>query len=658
MCAIAGYYVPDTYRAESSPIRRSLTAMRHRGPDDEGITFIDPERNRYRNVLTENSASEVRRHGHRCENNEIPHTIAFGHRRFSIVDVSAGGHQPFWSSDGKVCVAFNGEIYNYVELREELERKGFRFRTASDTEVLALGYQAWGAKCFERFNGFWAVSLYDRERRQVLLARDRIGKAPLYVTQNSGGLFWASEIKGVLPLLGSSCIEVNEQAVVDFMRWHRRDMFDETFYSGISSFPKAAYAWVEADGSYQPVKYWDVPNRRLSPTDISVQEAKKKLKELLGDAVRLRLRADVPVSVQLSGGMDSSTLLALAAHNAPSVHAYTVAFPGTEANEEPFARKVAAHYSGRVDYSVIEPSADDLLDHADSYVHLMGEPFHSPNQFTSQRIWRIMVRDGFRATLYGAGGDEVFAGYAIDYFQPYLRYLLKQGRSARFLKEFFLFSQHRPGRLGFDYFRRAGQLLLPGAVRLLPWAPRFYHNVVKDRIPPECDPFVIPKGLSARAGPSDELHERLVDDMSHWLMNYWLRIDNQNSMGVPLELRSPFLDYRVVEFGLTLPMEFLIRDGWMKWLLRCTMEDLLPRDVVWRKRKMGFPFPLKSWLSRFKDRILSMIQPLDSPYLDMKKFNTGYETMRAHDPSYLWCLISLAMWWKRCVQGDRLVSTV
>jgi asparagine synthase (glutamine-hydrolysing) len=144
------------------------------------------------------------------------------------------------------------------------------------------------------------------------------------------------------------------------------------------------------------------------------------------------------------------------------------------------------------------------------------------------------------------------------------------------------------------------------------------------------------------------------DNMSHWLMNYWLRIDNQNSMGVPLELRLPFLDYRVVEFGFTMPMEFLIRDGWMKWLLRCAMEDLLPRDVVWRKRKVGFPFPLKQWLGQFKGRILAMVHPLDSPFLDMKKLDSGYDTMREQDPTHLWCLISLAMWWKRCVQGDRL----
>jgi asparagine synthase (glutamine-hydrolysing) len=618
--------------------------MRHRGPDDEGITLIDPERNIHQDLLTENSAYSVPRYERPGAAKDILHRIGIGHRRFSIVDTTSAGHQPFWSSDGKVCVAFNGEIYNYVELRQELEQKGFCFRTSSDTEVLAVAYRVWGVDCFKRFNGFWALSLYDRERRQILLARDRIGKAPLYVTQNNGGLYWASEIKGLFGMLCGSRFMVNDQAVVDFLKWYRRDLFHETFYEGISSFPNAAYAWIQPDGSYQPVKYWEIPNRRLSVSDISVHEAKETLRDLLGDAVRIRLRADVPVSVQLSGGMDSSSLLALAANTASSVRAYTVAFPEADSNEEPFARKVAEHYRGRVDYSVIEPPPDDMLNHADSYIHLMGEPFHSPNQFTSHRIWTAMSEQGFRATLYGAGGDEVFAGYSSEYFLPYLRYLLKQGRGIRFLKEFFLLSEHRPGQL--DYLRRAYQLI--------PALPRFYHNLVKDDLPRECDPFIMPEGVSAHAGPSENLHERLIDNITHWRMNYWLRIDNQNSMGVPLELRLPFLDYRVVEFSFTLPVEFLIRDGWMKWLLRCAMKDLLPCEVVWRKWKMGFPFPLEQWLGRFKGRILSMIQPLDSPYLDMKKFSTGYETLREHAPAYLWCLISLAMWWKRCVQEDRL----
>src|SRR5215468_3156956 len=182
MCGIAGYYVLQTHPPDSCQLRRSLRAMRHRGPDDEGITLIDPERDVHQDLLTENSARCVQGCKRPGEAKDIQHRIGIGHRRFSIVDVSAGGHQPFWSSDGKVCVAFNGEIYNYVELREELKQKGFRFHTASDTEI-----------------------------------------------------------KGVLPLIDSSRVKVHEQAVIDFLTFHRRDMFDETFYSGISSFPKAAY---------------------------------------------------------------------------------------------------------------------------------------------------------------------------------------------------------------------------------------------------------------------------------------------------------------------------------------------------------------------------------------------------------------------------------
>ena len=628
--------------------------MGHRGPDDEGISLIDPDRNVHQDLLTENSDRRLAGYRRSGEARTIPHRIGIGHRRFSLVDTSPAGHQPFWCPEGRVCVAFNGEIYNYVELREELQHKGFTFHTASDTEVLAMAYLAWGVSCFERFNGFWALALYDQERRQMLLARDRIGKAPLYVTRDDDRLCWASEVKGLLALRGSSGYPVNEQAVVNFVKWHVRDLFHETFYDGITSFPNAAYAWVEADGSYEPVKYWDVPSRRLRAGDISPREARATLRELLGDAVRLRMRADVPVSVQLSGGVDSSTLLALAANGGSRIHAYTVAFPGSEANEEPFARQVADHYRGLVDYSVIELPPDDILDHADSYIQLMGEPFHSPNQFTNHRVWSTMARQGFRANLYGAGGDEVFAGYSSDYFVPYLRHLLRQGRSARFLREFFLFSEHRPGQMGADYFHRASELVRPAAASLLPWAPRVYHHLVRGEIQRGWDPFLTPSGVSAHPGPANDLHGRMNDNMSHWLMNYWLRIDNQNSMGVPLELRLPFLDYRVVEFGFTMPMEFLIRDGWMKWLLRCAMEDLLPRDVIWRKRKVGFPFPLKQWLGQFKGRILAMVQPLDSPFLDMKKLDSGYDTMREQDPTHLWCLISLAMWWKRCVQGDRL----
>jgi len=645
MCGIVGYFLSSDKPNHPDLICQSLAAMGHRSPDDEGMVLIAPEGGLEQNLITDNAARDLHGYDHFGAVPTMPHRIGLGHRRFSLVDTSTAGHQPFWSSSGRVCVAFNGEIYNYVELRAELEQQGFRFRTQSDTEVLVCAYEAWGVDCFQRFNGFWALSLYDKARRQLLLARDRIGKAPLYITRSNGGLYWASEIKGLFAMLGKSPFSVREQAIVDFLAWQRRDIYHETFYNEIQSFPNAAYAWVEADGRYRPQSYWQVPSERLDPRELSTGEAAKRLRELLEDAVRLRMRADVPVSVQLSGGMDSSALVALAAQVDAPVSAYTVKFDDTDVDEEVFARRVADRYGERVSYNVIEPPSDDFLEHADHFVALMDEPFHSPNAFTNYRIWTTMAARGFRANLFGSGGDEVLAGYSTTYFPPYLRSLLRQGRIAKGMREFLDLSEHRPGLLGLDYARLAS--------RLIPSLERLGRRLLK-AIPPGDNPLVVPPGVQPRPGPANEIGARLIDYVGDWRMNYWLRLDNQISMGVPLELRIPFLDYRVVEFGFTMPLEYLMRDGWMKWLLRTAMTDLLPPEVTWRRQKGGFPFPLTSFLHQYASRILAMIQPLDCPYLDMQKFSAGYEQMRQRDPDALWCLISLAMWWKRCVQGDRL----
>ncbi len=639
MCGVVGYLLTSDRVGNVEPLVAALRAMKHRGPDDEGLTLIDPLSGRATDFIGDSSASGVAVSQHVGEARETRHRLALGHRRFSLVDLGPLAHQPFWTEDRSVCVAFNGEIYNYVELRSELEGEGFRFRTTSDTEVLAVAYQAWGVDCFSRFNGFWALTLYDAKRRSLLLARDRLGKAPLYFTSIGGNLYWASEIKGLVALVGGSMFTVSEQAVIDFVTWRRRDLFHKTFYNEIDSFPRAAYAWVKPDGSFEAVEFWRLPEQRLSPRAISTFEASERLRELVTDATRLRLRADVPVSVQVSGGMDSSSLLAIAAGIAPGVAAYTVTFPGAEVDEEPFARAVAERCGESVEYHVLDPPADDLLRRADEYVHLMGEPFHSPNQFTNHQIWSTMTAHGIRAVLYGAGGDELFAGYRGRYFQPYLSHLLKSGHPLRCLREFFACSELQPGEFGFDYLRRARQLLRRH--RLYP-------------VPTELDPFRAPTEATARAGPSNDIRQLMTDLMTDWQMNYWLRIDNQNSMGVPLELRLPLLDFRVVEFAFELPLDYLMRDGWMKWVLRNAMEDLLPPSVTWRRKKAGFPFPLRSWLERYEERLAELLEGLDCPYIDMNAWHLGFSDLAQRSPDHLWCVTSLGLWWKRCVQGEQL----
>lgn len=646
MCGIAGYYLFDEPIRGTARLIRSLRAMGHRGPDDEGASFIDPDRNISMEFVTEHSARNVEGCRRLDATTEFPHRISFGHRRFSIIDLSPSGHQPFWTDDGRVCVAFNGEIYNYMELREELARQGFRFHSKSDTEVLAIGYQAWGVDCFSRFNGFWAVSLYDANRRQVLLARDRLGKAPLYLTGDSRGLYWASEIKGLIELPERLRLTVREQAVIDWAKWRVRDVFHQTMYNEVRSLPSATYAWVGADGHLEETKYWHIPTRRIRTSDISIDDAAAGLRGLLHDAVRLRLRADVPVAVQLSGGTDSSTVLALAVNNASRIHAYTVSFPGTDVDEEPYAREVVQRYQDKVDYTVFTVPDDDLLEHADDFVYLMGEPFHSPNMWLNHSMWKCVSAQGIRISVSGTGGDEVLAGYPWEYFYLHLRNLLAQGNISRFVKELVLCSELRPGFLGSGYMIHVARVL-PGFYRL--------RDALKE-LPATRDPLTVLDSIKTRSGPSEEVNQRMIDLMTDWLMNYWLRSENQNSMGVPQEIRIPFLDYRVAEFAFTLPMEYLIRDGWMKWLLRRAMDDYLPKEVAWRKNKMGYPFPLKSWLSQFQDRIFSMIEPLDCPYLNTNKLRDSYDLIRQSDPSYLWRLISLAMWWKRCIQGDHLMA--
>jgi asparagine synthase (glutamine-hydrolysing) len=646
MCGISGYFLTNTVETSVEKILRMTRIIAHRGPDDEGLTLISPESSHAIDLTTADSAKGVPHYQCAEADNRAPHRIAFGARRFSIVDISPAGHQPFWSHDRRVCVAFNGEIYNYVELRQELETLGHGFYTNSDTEVLVESYKRWGADCFRRFNGFWALSLYDMEKRAMLLARDRHGKAPLYITKTPNGLLWSSEIKGIFAAMGSSDYAVRDQAVSDFILHGWRDVFHETFYDGIATFPNGAYAWIEPDGGYRPQKYWMLPQQRMKERDVSPDEAIEKFRDLLDDAIKIRLRADVPVGFELSGGMDSSAIVGLAAQTRIALHAFTVSFSGTGYDEEPFARKLVERYQDHINYTVLQPPEDDLFEQADEYIKLMEEPFHSPNMLTNQGIWREMSKAGIRVSMNGAAGDEVLAGYAGDYYIPYLRSLLREKRFSRFTKEFISFSEHRPGYFGIDYLRRIYRLL-PARLRVLSNSPT--------AIPSSADPFIKPSQVQDLAGPSWNIHQRLIDNMGDWRMNYWLRSGNQSSMGVPVEVRAPFLDYRVVDFAFTLPVSYLIRDGWLKWILRESVKDVLPPEVVWRRNKLGFPFPYTEWLLASRKRFFAMIGSLDCPYIDLPNLHAAYSDLSRHNPVYLWRIMSVALWWKKMVQGDRLL---
>lgn len=635
MCGIAGFVARRSDGDAPERLQAALVAMAHRGPDDEGLTFINPHDRRRVELCTPSTMTGSRLVHRQVSTDSAGFPIGLGHRRFALVDPGPQSHQPFWSPDGKLCLSWNGEIYNHVELRGELAARSHRFETDSDTELFVEAYRAWGTACFERFIGFWAAALFDAERDAVLLTRDRIGKAPLYIRISDQGCYWASELKALRILDPGRPWTVREQSVVDFLYWSLRDLDGSTFFDEVTTFPAASFGWIGDDG-VDTRRYWWLQDRRLSTTEISADEAAAELRSTLADAVRLRLRADVPIGVQVSGGLDSSSILALAAQHTDRISAYTVTFPQPEANEEPFARAVAEKYRRGVDYHVLSPPAEDHLTRLLSFVELMGEPFHSPNQITNHAIWESIRGHGLRGVLYGAGGDEIFAGYPNEYVFPYLRWLLRRGRVTEALRELVAFpATHHPNPVK--------NLILRG---LFAVSPGYENRVRGNPVPAEIDPCTIPRADRRPTPAPTTLEALLKANVTRRLIPYWTHIDNQNSMGVPIELRSPFLDHRVVELGFRLPVEYLIHRGWTKWNLRLAMQRDLPDAVTWRRRKMGFPFPLALWLTAGRARLLESIDATPCPYIDHELLRSSYDRLVNASPGHLWRLLSVGLWWQ------------
>jgi asparagine synthase (glutamine-hydrolysing) len=536
------------------------------------------------------------------------------------------------SENQRVAITFNGEIYNHVEVRAQLEGRGHCFRSRSDTEVFLRAYLEWGERVFDRLIGWWAAAILDRDRDAILLSRDRLGKAPLYIRQSSSGIFWSSEIAPLLALTGPAAAHV--PAVDDFVLSGFRDLDGTTFYEGIQSFPAASWAWVRRGNLGPAHRYWTLPSGRWTAGEIGPDEAALRVRSTVMAATELRLHADVPIAVQLSGGLDSSVLLACAALSGRRVQAVTVSFSSADANEDVYASAAASRYAARVDHEFIRPEEDINFSGVPRFLQSMGEPVHSPNQLASRVAWETLRQKGYKAVLYGAGGDEVFAGYYADYFASQVRSQLAQGDIRGALSNVWSLSER--SRTPLDIARRLG-ILLPGGTALFRYLQR--------GIPPSRRIYTRQVRPHAPSLPSN-IEDKLCALMGDMRMNYWLRVDNQNSMQVPIELRSPFLDHRVVELAFALPTAYLIRDGWMKWILRRAFERELPASVVWRKVKMGFPFPLRQWLSRHLGDVQSTLLQAEAPGIVYSRVESALEANIDRDPAFVWRAAAYALWWR------------
>ena len=513
--------------------------------------------------------------------------VALGFRRLAIIDLSDAGSQPFASDDGTLQLLHNGEIYNYRELRRELEGRGRSFRSQTDTEVIVRAYEEWGDDCVRRFNGMWALALWDGPRQRLFCSRDRFGVKPFYYSWDGGRLAFASELKA-FRAVGE--LEPHLPAVRDFLEQGYVDHTDDTFFAGIRKLPPAHSLVVDERGLHVS-RYWE-----LEPRDVDGDSA-DAVRELFLDAVRLRLRSDVPVGTCLSGGIDSSAivcavdhLLRTEAENARPVgerqRTFTAFFEERGFDERPFAEAVVAQTRSQPHWVTFD--SRELVDVLPSIVRTQDEPFGSTSIVAQWFVMRAAKEAGLKVMLDGQGADETLAGYH-GYFGPFFADLLRSGQLRELGAELRAYrSVHGAGLA--TTAEALARPFLPERVR---WAARGRARGGSALVHPD-----LPRTETPHANGFDGgyLRRQMQLILMQRGLPELLHYEDRNSMAHSLEARVPFLDYRLVELLFSLGASDLIHRGRTKDVLRRALADLLPPVVRDRVDKLGFVTPEAAWL--------------------------------------------------------------
>lgn len=638
MCGIAGYFVKTPSKNTYRNIHVLLKSIRQRGPDDEGVCLIQRQTKSKKFYKTDVTLATIGSGLDHINDRQsiITHDVGLIHTRYSIIDLMEGGHQPFVSCDNSIVAIFNGEIYNYIELRSELSALGIQLRTSSDTEVLVEGYRNWKDELWSKLNGFWAVALYNFNDNSIVLSRDRLGVAPLYYREMPDGFYFSSSIQSLIDI-DPDGITVDEDIVLGFIQTEIKDFDNSTCYSEIKSIPSATTVTFQF-GQYRLKEanlnqYWDIPKSRLNVGDISFDEAVLRFRETFFNAVEIRLRADVKVAFELSGGLDSSSVVAAAAilrNN--DIKTYTIEVP--DQNEEPYARSILEKYP--IDYHVLSDPEETFLVDAPSFSRIMEEPYHSPNIYTHYRMRKIMKSEGVSVVLSGSGGDEVLSGYEGEFWSKAYIDLARNNQfwhAVRYevARNFMTFRRTiraihyyglKPARFIRDLFSVNGNYVLNRNRRSHPETRAIYYKKLY-------------KELS--------FHEQTRYHFEVAMIPYYLRSNDHFTMAIPIEHRFPFLDYRIVELGLQMPTAYLFKDGWTKYILRKAMQPYLPEKILWRKEKMGFPFSFRSFLSKNRSTFEPMLKNLSTIGISMHEFG-DYNLLLKTNPRQLWRIVSTALW--------------
>lgn len=623
MCGIAGF-LQFNDRIGDNPekrLARMTDSIKHRGPDDWGMAFSG-----FGDIQLDN--------GHISCIAPAGAKLALGHRRLSIIDLSPSGRQPMTNNEKTLWIVFNGEIYNYIELREELKDK-YDFHSQSDTEVLLAAYQLWGLDMLPRLDGIFAFALWDARCERLFCARDIMGVKPFYYASENGCFYFGSEPRAVLAGLGTTG-HLDPAAIAEFLVMGIADYDDLSFYREVKQLEVAKWMSVTKTGIIEgPHSYWTPPMDEFSPDRNIPEELYRRIEQ----TILRQLRSDVPVGTSLSGGIDSGTIVYTAGKIlgdlTKNYTAITISNPNF-ANDETALAKRSAETVGMKWVPVVLPDktiGDELI----RMTKALGEPFPGTSFLGQFKVMEKARELGITVMLDGQGGDEVFIGYGSD-AQRIIPEYLKQGKIGRACREWIGLKNNASLSLKnsilFNIYLSSGRAaLFRNTNRLKPFVSSDLLSQVRGKL---VDNFYTYK----------DFKKNQLDNLMNYQLTRLLHYEDRNSMAFGVEARVPLLSPELLDYALRLPLEWKVRDGWTKYALRKAMSGKVPDEILWHKKKYGFDVPEKKWaeasLPQLKNVIAELKYPLDgSAILDY--IGKGYGQYQ-----WFWRLITVSLWIKLC----------
>lgn len=612
MCGIAGIINFDQRQVEESQLRRMMRVIKHRGPDDEGV-FLHKD-------------------------------IGLGFVRLSIIDLTKAGHQPMLSDDERYVITFNGEIYNYLELKSELQREGVVFNTNTDTEVLLKAYIKWGEECQHKFNGMWAFVIYDKVENTFFASRDRFGIKPFYYIHTSVFFAFASEIPALLSL-NEKKPTPDYKVIFDYLVYNRTDQTANTFFSEIKKLQHGHKINI-TNNEVKIEKWYDL---KLEVSKNTGFRSSAEYKELIISAVSLCLRSDLPVGVCLSGGIDSSAITSILIKelNKPDVNTFSAVYEkGQAGDESDFINEYKNILTNRF---YITPNYQSLLSDLPELIQTHPEPMPSTSPYAQFKLMEL-AKKHVTVTLDGQGADEQLAGYH-DFFGFYFKDLLLKGRVGKLSREAYCYLKEHKSIYGLQtlfYFLLPVKMRANVRIKKYGYLKDDFLKYGKDN-----------DTISSKLYGSESLQDSLINHFEYKL-EHLLKWEDSNSMHFSVEARVPFLDYRLVEKTLASADDWKIRKGITKFILRDSMKNILPERIRVRKDKIGFETPQDEWFrkpewEKFIKEIVLSVSFKNRRIIDQEIALNLYEdhlTGKKNISKEIWKWLHLELWFRKYIDQD------